>query len=333
MKVNKNIKIFVNYFLGPVLFIWISWSIYNQLRQQPGIGESWQQIKDALASTKVVYLVVAVLLMFVNWGLEAYKWMIAVRQIQPVNFITAFKAVLSGISFSLTTPNRMGEYLGRVLYMDDGYRIKGISLTILSSISQLAITVLMGLIGLFFLGTDIITSQVLSPLWVKLIWYGTSIGFIVLALFYFRLPWFVKIIDKLPSSNRFSWMIEAVENINTELLIKFLLISLGRFIIFTLQYYLLFILFDVNVSIGQAWVGLSVMYLVMSVIPTIALFTDMSVRNEVSLKLMGLYSSNHLGISLTSLSVWFINLVIPAIIGSLLILGIKKIFKNKNEII
>jgi hypothetical protein len=69
----------------------------------------------------------------------------------------------------------------------------------------------------------------------------------------------------------------------------------------------------------------------MALIPTIALFTDLGLKNEISLKLLGLYSANHLGISLTSLSIWFINLVIPAIIGSLLILGIHKIFKNNYE--
>lgn len=69
----------------------------------------------------------------------------------------------------------------------------------------------------------------------------------------------------------------------------------------------------------------------MAIIPTIALFTDLGLKNELSIKLMGLFTANHLGVSLTSLSIWLINLVIPALIGSLLILGIKNIFKNKHE--
>jgi hypothetical protein len=50
----------------------------------------------------------------------------------------------------------------------------------------------------------------------------------------------------------------------------------------------------------------------------------------VSLQLLGMFSSNQLGISLTAVSIWFINLIIPAVAGSLLILSIRKIFKNKN---
>jgi len=88
----------------------------------------------------------------------------------------------------------------------------------------------------------------------------------------------------------------------------------------------------VDVSLWHCWSAVSVSFLVMAVIPTIALFTDLGLRGKVSLKLMGLFSGNSLGISLTAVSIWFINLIIPALAGSLLILGIKRIFKKKNEL-
>ena len=331
MKINKNIKIFINYFLGPVLFLWLSWSIYNQIVHQPGLAESWKHIKGALASSQVLYLVAAFLLMFVNWGLEAYKWMLAVRKIQPISFVRAFKAVLSGVSFSVSTPNRVGEYLGRMWYMDDGNRIKAISLTVVGSISQLITTVLMGVAGLFFLKNKIVASGILTGVWATAILYGALAGLVVLTLFYFRLSWLVKIIDKLPGFRKYAWVIEALEEFDATLLLRFLSLSISRFCIFIIQYYLLFRLFGVEVNILQAWMGTSVMFLVMAVIPTIALFTDLGLRSELSIKLVGIFSNNHLGISLTSISIWLINLVIPALIGSLLILSIRNIIKNKDE--
>jgi hypothetical protein len=69
----------------------------------------------------------------------------------------------------------------------------------------------------------------------------------------------------------------------------------------------------------------------MAVIPTIALFTDLGLRGKVSLMLLGMFSENNLGIGLTAVSIWFINLIIPALAGSLLILSIKKIVENKND--
>jgi len=102
-------------------------------------------------------------------------------------------------------------------------------------------------------------------------------------------------------------------------------------VVFSLQYFLLFRFFGVDVSVVECWLGISVMFLVMAAIPTIALFTDVGIKNELSIKLIGIFSSNSLGISLTTLSVWFINLVFPAVVGSLIILGMKNIFKTKNE--
>src|ERR1044071_1101258 len=120
---HKNIKIFVNYFLGPLLFIWLSYSIYRQIIKQPDLEESWVQIRHSFESPLVWNLVLVILLMILNWAIEAFKWKLTIEKVQEISFLTAFKAVLSGLSFSVTTPNRIGEYLGRVLYMKEGKRI------------------------------------------------------------------------------------------------------------------------------------------------------------------------------------------------------------------
>jgi hypothetical protein len=58
---------------------------------------------------------------------------------------------------------------------------------------------------------------------------------------------------------------------------------------------------------------------------------EVGLRGEISLQLMGIYTVNNLGVGLTSATIWFLNLVLPAILGSILILGIK-VFKRKNEV-
>lgn len=188
----------------------------------------------------------------------------------------------------------------------------------------------MGLWGLLILRWPIENSGMISSFWMDLLLYGVFASAAILTLFYFKLPWLVSRIDRLPGSKKYSWLIEALEDFNATLLLQLLSLSALRFFVFIVQYYLLFRLFDVHVSLGQCWSAVSVSFLVMAVIPTIALFTDLGLRGTVSLKLLGLYSSNSLGIGLTAVSIWFINLIIPALAGSLLILGIKKVFKNRN---
>ena len=329
---KKNTKIFINYFLGPVLFGWVSYSIYHQVRQQPDLEKSWRITRDSLTSKLGWNLVAVFLLMLVNWGIEALKWKICVQRIQAVRYFSAFKAVLSGVSFSVSTPNRVGEYLGRILYMKEGNRLKAISLSITSSISQLMITLSMGLIGLIVLRSAIESSGMISMLWLKMLMYGTFTVIVVLTLFYFRLPLIVKWADRLPGNNKFAWLIRALEEFNATLLLQLLSLSALRFTIFIIQYYLLFQLFDVEVSWWQGAWAVSISFLIMAAIPTITLFTDLGLRGEISLRLLGLFSGNSIGIGLVSVTIWFINLIIPALAGSLLILSIKKIFKNKNEV-
>ena len=331
MKLNISIKIFINYFLGPILFAWVSYSIYHQVQRQPDLERSWQTIQTSLGSPLILNLLAVFILMIINWGIEAFKWKISVQSIQQVNYFTAFKAILSGTSFSVTTPNRVGEYLGRVLYMHEGNRLKAISLTIAGSISQLIVTLFMGLVGFILLRKPIENSHILTSIWIQVMICGVLFVLIILTIFYLRISWIISWIDRLPGIRRYAWLLKGLEDFNATLLLQILSLSAIRFFVFLIQYYLLFRLYNVDVSWWEGLWAVSVAFLVMAVIPTIALFTDLSLRGQVSLKLIGLFSGNNLGIGLTSVSIWFINLIIPALAGSLLILSIKRIFKNNND--
>lgn len=328
---KKLIRIFIRFFLGPVLFAWLSYSIYKQIQQQPHLESSWQALKHSMGSSMWWILPLVLLGMVLNWSVESLKWMLVVRKIQPVRFITAGKAVLSGLSFSVTTPNRVGEYLGRVLYMNDGNRLKAISLTITGSISQLIITLVMGLVSLLVLREPIASAGMVTSFWYSWILYGTLFATLILTLFYFRIGWLVRWLDRLPGSGRYAWLIESLESFDATILARLLSLSAVRFVIFILQYWLLCSLFDVEISWWACYWTVSLSYLVMAAIPTIALFTDLSLRGTVSIQLLGMYSSNHLGIGLAAASMWLINLIIPALAGSLLILGIGRFVKKKNE--
>jgi hypothetical protein len=148
---NKNIKIFLNYVLGPLLGVWLFYSLYQQVKAQPHLKESLILIKHAPFGVQAWKFWTVIILTFINWGLEAKKWQALMKHLEPLSYATALKGVLSGVTLSLNTPNRMGEYGGRLLYVKEGNRIKSVSLSIAGSICQLTITVLMGCGGLLFL--------------------------------------------------------------------------------------------------------------------------------------------------------------------------------------
>ena len=330
---KKNIKIFLNYFLGPLLFIWLSASIYNQVRHQPNLGASWIKIKQSMESAKIWNLVIVIFLMLINWAIEAVKWKIAMHNIQRISFLKSFRAVLSGVSFSVNTPNRVGEYLGRVLYMEEGNRLRAVSLTIVCSISQLIVTLFVGLIGLFCIRRKIETGEMIrgfdSSLWLQVLQYGVITVLVILTLLYFRLSLLARLVDRLQNRNRYDWLTHSLKNIRATILLKLLSLSAARYIVFIVQYFLLFRLFEVDIGWWQCCWAVSVIFLVLAILPTFAI-AELGIRGQVSLKLLELFSTNGLGISLATATIWLINLVVPAMAGSLLIASIK-IFKYRNE--
>ncbi len=329
MKLNKNIKIFLNYVLGPLLFIWLSWSIFKQVKSQPHLTESWEKIKESFSGPLLICLIVVILLMLVNWSLEALKWKLSVQQVQPVSFLKSLQAVFSGVSFSVSTPNRMGEYLGRVLYMNEGNKLKVISLTVLGSISQLLITLFFGLTGLLILKTKIIEAGLSGmPAWINLILAGGVAALVFLTVFYFKLNWLIKAINKLPVIRKYAWLITELEKINTRLLLQLLSLSVLRYLVFGLQYFLLFRFFGVEVNAWQGFWAMATVFFIMAVIPTIALF-EIVQKVYITKEIFAIFTINTLGIGLVTTTIWFINLVVPAATGSLLILGLKTFRKEK----
>src|SRR6187401_699425 len=330
MKLNKNIKIFLNYVLGPLLFAWLSYSVFKQVKDQPHLEESWASIKASFTDARVLNFILVIVLMFVNWSLEALKWKISVQNVQPISFFRSLKAIFSGVSFSVTTPNRTGEYLGRVLYMDDGNRLKVISLTILGSISQLIVTILFGLLGLLILQFDIDKLNLPGWLqWIKNIGVaGGVFGLIFLTVFYFRIGWLVKWIDKIPAIKKYIWLINELEKTDTTLLMRLLSISILRYFVFATQYFLLFRFFAVEVNWWQGFWAIAIVFFVMAITPTIELF-EVVKKMYVTQEIFTIFTVNTLAIGFVTTTIWFINLVIPATIGSLLILGIK--FFKKDE--
>jgi hypothetical protein len=122
--------------------------------------------------------------------------------------------------------------------------------------------------------------------------------------------------------------IKDLENFDATILVKILFLSFGRYLVFIIQYLLVFPVFGVLLSPVQVLGGVSVVFLVMAVLPTFTFLTELGLRWGTSVKVLDLFSSNTIGIFAASFAIWLINLIVPALIGSLLILSIK-LFKRK----
>jgi len=328
---NRKLKIIIRYVVGPLLGAWLFYSLYQQIRGQPHLRDSLVLMKDAPFGKSSWKFWLVILLALVNWGIEARKWQVLLKPLQSIRFLRAYRSVLSGLALSLNTPNRMGEYGGRILYVKEGSRLKAISLSIAGSISQLIITLALGCGGLVYLiyFSNLQTEYVmgLSLYWIKFLLLVSSIitGFLI--LFFFRLSWLIKLLEKIPYSSRFTQYLNVLEQFTAKILLRLLSLSFFRYLVFVLQYILLLQLLHVEIFWFDCFWIISILFLVLAIVPSFAI-ADLGIRGKFSTALLSLYSANIVGILGTTFGIWCINLFIPAFAGSILILGIK-FFKEK----
>jgi len=328
---KRRYKILLNYVIGPILFFILALTIYRKLTNQATLQQTKKLIEQAFSQQNKPYIIFLFILMGINWAIEARKWQMLVRTVQSVRYFTAVKAVLSGLSFSLFAPNGIGDYFGRIVYMKEGNRLRSIAVTTVGSISQILVTLVAGLAGLIYLNKTawqgLPQAQGFTGFWVTAMTYMIAMTAVVVAFIYYRLSWLTTLVEKIPFVYKYKYLIESLETFHWKELTKILALSVIRFIVFIVQYLLMLHIFNVQINWFDAVCTTSVLFLVLAVLPTIPV-ADLGIRGETGLQLFGILSKNSGGIVFTAAGIWLLNIIIPAIAGSLFVLSIK-IFRNR----
>lgn len=330
---RKKIKIILNYVVGPVLFVVLAFVIYSKIKNQPDLSEKLQTVKNIFIKQNTAQICFLFLLLCANWGIESRKWQLLMRPVEHVSFLTSVKAILSGLALSLFLPNGFGEYPARALYMNEGNRLRSVALNIAGSMAQLIITLIAGIISLIYLRNYSWQTkpqmQGLSMLWLNGIISMIVLGTMLLILIYFRLSWFTQLFEKIPFVYKHRHFIQSLETFDWKVLTRILNLSFLRFIVFVVQYIVVLQLLHVKIDLADAVCTTCVLFLVLAVLPTIP-FADVGIRSEAGAQLFGLITPDAFGIVATTSLIWFINLIIPSMAGSLFLLNIKIFRKRSN---
>ena len=338
MKINAKLRKSIN-ILARILFVAVSlWFIYSQVFAQDHFKEFVQRLSSHVQDANfILLLIVVVLLMPLNWGIETSKWRLLIAYIEEISFSQAFKSVLTGITMSLFTPNRMGEFFGRAFTLKKADPLKGALLTIAGSVSQLLVTLLAGFIAVAFYLPQYVG---FSELWHKSLYAGLILFMVllgsILVLGYVRTPFITIQLESFirPSWNRIKYYLNAIEKIERRTLIHVLLLSALRYMVFSFQFYLLLLAFGLDIPYPAALVLIAMTYFVMAAIPTIAL-AELGIRGSVSIFFIGGYFTLAQNaapeILAASTLIWAINLALPALLGMLFINRLKIVRKPKSE--
>lgn len=271
-------------------------------------------------SFSFIFFVVVMLMMPINWWLEAKKWQILTSYTTKLKTRNAIKSVLSGLTTGYITPNRIGEFAGRIQYLPKEKQWEGIGLSIMNGITQTMIISSFGIISALFYFLN----------WKKFstFQYYLLVVFAILILLFTIYFFFPKWIKKYENSEK-KWMIKFIRaagsisdfTINEHLGV--LGISAIRYFVFVGQYLLMLLFLQIDVSFYEAILAISTTYLIITFTPSFTV-TEPAIRGSAAVLVFGAITHNEIGIILASVLLWIVNFVIPLLIGSILIGKLRK---------
>lgn len=280
--------------------------------------------------SSLIWIILNLLLMFMifNWALETMKWKLLVSPIYKISFISAFKSVLLGVFTGLFMPNRTGEWIGRIFSVPNAQKGALFVHTMIGNMAQLLVTLLMGTVAIFYFSDLRILllkqfSEINNILGLQISWW-----LIVIVLFFLITLFLVLFLNKKTKGIKRSFI--HLKNIPFENYFNIFGISVLRYGVFTIQYLVLFYAFTINIPLLDLFLLISLYFMILAIIPSVV-FTEVGIRGSVSLFIFGLYGSlNHMDGSLMNtkvvfvmLIVWLINIILPAIVGSIFLYRLK----------
>ena len=315
-------KKYLSILIKIVIVFFSFYFIYNELVHHNDVGRiSLDSLLDTIINNYSLIFIV-VLMMFINWMLESLKWKFMIRKIEAISFFTSFRAIFSGITVSSFTPNRIGEYGGRVFCLEKSDRIQAVFITILCSMAQLLTTIIFGSFAFFILHEQFLEDQHFI---IEISRFSLFVLFVLNILFvlaYFNIAFLINFLWKFSFFNFLRQYINVISLFNFKDLLVTFLYSVFRYLIFSIQFLILLHVFSVDISLYDAILSVMLVFFFITLTPTITI-AEIGVRGSMALLVFLKFSTNVIGILSSTFLLWIINLIIPAIIGSFFIFSLK----------
>ena len=304
----------LNRVLKFTLVLLLSLGLYFDLSERDKISEIYNLFVQQISTLNFVWVTFAFILMPFNWLAETEKWYDLLRRYEVISRWKAIKAVLAGVSFSIFTPNRVGEYGGRVLFISKKNQWKAVIINVVGNISQIIVLLSTGAIGFIYM-----LNRFFNPN--ELIIWGLCMAFVVsvpLMVFgFFNIDIVIPLAKRIPLLHhikRFVKDIHVLKQFNNYELRSVLLFSILRYGIYSFQYFLILRFFSVELGLFEAFAGISTIFLLQTSIPLPPVM-GLIARGNVAIFVWSFFGANELAVLAATFTLWIINLILPSFLG------------------
>jgi hypothetical protein len=297
--------------------------IYSRLSQIPELST---QLLSWLHQPLIIFVLVAsFFLMPINWGIESYKWKLITQQVESIPFITALKSVFMGICLGNIAPGRAMEFLGKIYFFKSENKPSVTILHFINGMFQMLITVLVGISAIAYKFQLVHSSAQLV--------YSIIVFGIVLIIFFCLAILNVSTIQRKLKFIKWFKFSDSTQQLSFSkmLLLKLVVLSMLRYFVFSFQFYLVYRVLSLPMPVMQMASSIAVYFMLTSLIPMIS-FIEPAIRAAIALFVFNQVNDSYISVVLSATLLWFINVVLPSIIGYLIILKAKINFNIKNGI-
>jgi len=300
--------------------------IYFRLRNDFTPDKLHLLYNSVFSPTAVFYLSLVLCLIPINWGIESYKWKLITAPVQWVSYRTATKSIYSGLCLGNLSPGRATEFLAKIIYFKIDNRPRITVLHFVGGMFQLSITIIAGLIALLFKLNDFKTDAVWMTYTVPIV------GALILSLLVICILKINSILNYISKKISKDKKIEDFDyKFKFRSLSQLFGFSIIRYCVFFMQFFILIYVFDRDIT-NAIFPGIALYFLITTTLPMISVI-EPAIRAAVALVVFKDAGIDNTALALSSVLIWFINIIIPSIFGYYFLLRQNfnfKLFKTKK---
>jgi len=308
---GKNKKIF-SILIKMAIVVFAFWFIYHKLIANKNLENFGTLLNDISPFEIFGVIGVVVMLMFVNWFLEAAKWKKLMNDVERISFYRAIESVFCGLTLAIFTPNRLGEYGGRVFFLSPKRRVVGIVAMTVGNIGQLVLTNVFGAVAACFFIYRFVPIDTYMFLAILVL---ASVFCLFFIIFYFNIRWLNGILLSFQFTRKYKKFYSILGRYKKRDLLKIMLFCLARYVVFSSQYFILFIWLIPGLQYMDIVMMTCLLFLIQSALPSLDLF-DVGIRSVTAVELFKHVTDEHVAVIACTASIWLINIIIPAILGT-----------------
>ncbi len=303
------------------------WFVYHKLTTHDDLKDFIRLLGNTSTLEIWVVLGVIMFLMLMNWGVEAIKWKQLIKQVEQISLWRAVESVFSGLTWAVFTPNRIGEYGGRVFFLSPKRRIIGVVAMAVGNISQLVLTNVIGALAVCVFMYRFVP---LDPIFMAAI-CGLAVVFaLFFIIFYFNIKWINGLLLAMRFTRKYKRFYAVLDRYKKRELLKILLFSLARYAIFTSQYLIVFLWLIPSLAVLDILLLVPILFFVQSTLPSLDLL-DIGIRSVTALFFFEYVTTQKTAVVACIASIWLINIVVPAILGSYLVFKLNIFGTSRSE--